>query len=95
MPATTPQPPEQTPDPHHGPGPNGWIDFLWRLTGEPARAAWGLAFAVVFLSAFAVVTAFLAPHLGMVGVLSGLGAGGAGGAAFEVVRRRHRNLRGR
>jgi hypothetical protein len=52
------------------------------------RAAWVFAFTVVFLAAFAVVTALLAPHLGVLGVLGGLGAGGAGTAAFEVARRR-------
>jgi hypothetical protein len=71
------------------------MDFLWRLTGEPARAAWIFAFAVVFLTAFAVVTVFLAPHLGVLGILGGLGAGSAGSAVFEAVRRRRRNPRRR
>jgi hypothetical protein len=87
----TSQPPAQSPFPHQDPGPNGWIDFLWRLTGDHRRAACVLAFTVVFLAAFAVVTALLAPHVGTLGVLGGLGAGGAGSAALEVVRRRRRN----
>jgi hypothetical protein len=55
------KPPEQAPDPQQGPGPNGWIDFVWRLTGDHWRSAWVLAFTVIFLAAFAVVTALLAP----------------------------------
>jgi hypothetical protein len=82
------QPPAQAPDRQHGPDPNGWIDFVWRLTGDHRRAAWVLAFAVIFLATFVVVTALLAPHLGALGVLGGLGAGGAGGAAIEAMRRR-------
>jgi hypothetical protein len=88
MPTPTSQPSAQSPDPRQGLGPTGWIEFLWRLTGDPVRAAWVFAFTVVFLAAFAVVTALLAPHLGVLGVLGGLGAGGAGTAAFEVARRR-------
>jgi hypothetical protein len=83
-----PKPPGQAPDPQQDPGPDGWIDFVWRLTGDHWRSAWVLAFTVIFLAAFAVVTAFLAPHLGALGVLGGLGAGGA---AIEAVRRRRRN----
>jgi len=91
MATLTSQPPAQARDPHEDPGPNGWIDFLWRLTGDHRRAAWVLAFTVVSLAAFAVVTALLAPHLGALGVLGGISAGGAGGAALEVARRRRRN----
>jgi hypothetical protein len=82
------EPPAPAPDPQQGPDPHGWIDFVWRLTGDHWRSAWVLAFTVVFLAAFAVVTAFLAPHLGALGVLGGIGAGGA---AIEAVRRRRRN----
>jgi hypothetical protein len=81
------QSPAHAPDPQNGPDPNVWIDFVWRLTGDHRRAAWVLAFAVIFLATFAVVTALLAPHLGTLGVLGGLGAGGAGSATIEVVRR--------
>jgi hypothetical protein len=88
MSALASQSPAQAPDPQNGPDPNGWIGLVWRLTGDHRRAAWVLAFAVVFLATFAVVTALLAPHLGALGVLGGLGAGGAGGVAIEVVRRR-------
>lgn len=91
MSTVTTQPPPQAPDPGDegdGPGPNGWIDLFWRVTGDHRRAGWTLAFVVVFLVAFATVTAILAPHLGALGVLGGVGAGGAGSAVLEFARRR-------